>query len=94
MHILKYTDWQGPLGWFAGDVSDLANGSNYWWHSARMLKMSPADYVAFLLREFKPDYINYLKSSNVLMFYWKNYGDCKKFCSFINKEAKDRKFYV
>ena len=94
MHILKYTEWQSMLGWFAGDVLDLANGSNYWWYPARMLNMTPADYVAFLLKEFKPEHIDYLKSSNVLMFYWDEYPNCKKFCSFINKEAKKRKFYI
>ena len=71
-HLLKYKEWEAPYGWHAGDTSDLAHGSNTWWYPARMLDISPADYVVLLIKEFKVSKIRYFKDKNVLIFYWKN----------------------
>ena len=48
MHLMKYTEWESPSGWHSGDVSDLAHMSNAWWYPARLLGLSPADYILFL----------------------------------------------
>ena len=93
-HLLKYKEWETPYGWHTGDTTDLANGSNFWWYPARMLEISPVDYVLLLINEFHVDSIRYFKESNVLTFYWKKYSDCNKFTKFINQEAIKRKFMI
>ena len=47
-HLLKYKEWETPYGWHTGDTTDLANGSNFWWYPARMLEISPSDYVTHI----------------------------------------------
>ena len=91
-HILKYTEWESNGKWYSGDVSDLANGSNFWWIPARMLNMDLDDFVLLLINTFKVEKIHYNKDKNVLCYSWENYIQCHKFTLFLNKEARKRKF--
>ena len=51
-HLMKYTEWESASGWHCGDVSDLAHGSNFWWHPARMLNIELTDYILMLKDKF------------------------------------------
>ena len=65
--LLKYTEWQGANGcWYCNDTSDLASPRSLWWAPARMMNISPADYVQWLIKEFKPDTIVYNQEKDVL----------------------------
>ena len=56
--LLKYTEWQGSAGsWYCNDTSDLTSVRSLWWAPARMMNMTPAEYVEWLVTNFKPDYI-------------------------------------
>lgn len=92
-HILKYQEWQSPTGyWHCNDVSDLAGISGYWWVPARMLGLTPADYVKWLIKNYQPDRISF--NGKTLLFSWskEHYGKCHKFVLDINREARNRKF--
>ena len=93
-HILKYEEWETPAGWLCGDVSALAAGSNNWWYVPILLNMSPVDYVKLLINKFKVKTIHYKANKNVLIFYFSTLEDCRKFKNYINKEARNKKFYI
>ncbi len=93
-HLLKYTEWESISGWHCGDVSDLAHGSNYWWLPARMLNLSLTDYILMLINDFHAINFKYYKDTNLLLWHWKNYNDCHKFCLWINRKAREKKFFI
>ena len=94
-HILKYTCWQSGSGiWSVGDVSDLANGSNYWWHVPRMLGIPLSDFPLLLKNVYHAINLHYTAKYNVLVYGFNNRTDAQKFASFVNKEAKKRLFYI
>ena len=94
-HLLKYSEWRGSSEvWRASDVSNLKDGSNAWWLPARLLSITPDAFVLLLKNKFKVSYLSYSKDKNVLSFGWDNYIDCHKFVSYINKIAKEKKFFV
>lgn len=93
-HILKYTEWESVTGWHCGDISDLAHGSNYWWIPARLLNISVTDYILLLKDKFKAKNFYYSKDKNVLLWTWESYNDCHQFCLYINKIAKNKKFFI
>lgn len=94
-HLLKYSEWQNSIGkWYSGDVSNLAHGSNYWWHAPRMLQIPLTDFILLLKDKYKANVTSYCFESNVLIFNWDNYNDCHKFTLFINNEARKRKFFI
>lgn len=92
-HILRYQEWQSPTGyWYCNDVSDLAGISGYWWIPARMLGITPADFVALLIEKYQPDQISF--NGKTLLYSWKkeNYGKMHSYLLWINREARNRKF--
>lgn len=91
---MKYTEWQSASGnWYSGDVTDLAHGSNFWWHPARMLNMELTDYILWLKNEFNAYSFFYNPESNILLWKWKK-EDCHKFTLFINKKARQYCFKI
>ena len=94
-HLLKYSEWQNATGdWLSGDVSKLAEGSNFWWHVPRMLQISLTDYVLLLKDKFHAKNLKYYKDVNLLVWNWDNYKDCHDFTLFVNRESRKRKFFV
>lgn len=94
-HLLVYKEWQSPTGyWYCNDVSDLAGISGQWWVPARMLEMSPCDYLKWLIENYKPDKIHF-DGKNVFYSWSKeHYMLCHKFLLDINREARKRNFIV
>jgi hypothetical protein len=92
-HILKYTIWESCGRWHAGDVSDLKNGSNYWWHPMRMLELSPEEYIKLLIKYGATNF-SYTAEKNVLLYHFNNRKDALSYSSFINKTAKNKNFTV
>ena len=93
-HILKFSEWESPTGWHCNYTSDLAHGSGNWWNVPRMLGIELTEYVLLLKNDFHAFNFSYDAKYNVLLWKWKNYNDCHKFVTYVNKEAKKRKFFV
>lgn len=92
MAVYKAQEWQSPTGyWYCNDTSNLAAGSGEWWIPARILGMSPADFIEFLVREFKPDH---LKFNDILIYSWKDLNACRKYKNFINRKAREVNFQI
>lgn len=92
-HLLKFTEWEMNGKWYTNDVNDLAHGSAYWWHPARMLNISLTDYVLLLKNQFHAINFKFL-NQRVLTWEWQSYADCHRFTLFINKEAIKRKYFI
>lgn len=93
-HLLKFTEWQSGDKWHTGDTSDLAHGSNYWWNVPRMLGIELSDYILLLKNKFNATNFHYNPKYNVLLWDWNSYSDCHRFTLYVNKEAKNRQFFV
>lgn len=92
-HLMKYTEWESVSGWHSGDVSDLAHNSNSWWYPARLLEMTPADYILFLKDKYHAHSFSYCEETNVLLWKWSQ-KDCHAFTLFINKMSREKKFFI
>lgn len=88
--LLHYDEWGDCTGWTCNDTSDLCSQRGLWWIPARMLHISPVEYVEMLITRFKPDRIKYFPDTNVLVYSWRNQSDMRRFKNFINAEARRR----
>ena len=88
------SEWETASGWHCGCVDDLAHGSNAWYLPARILDLTPAHYIQYVLKEFKPDNIYINKEKCLFFFSWKNQTDMRKFKNFINKKAREKNFQL
>ena len=93
--LLKYTEWQGANGcWYCNDTSDLASPRSLWWAPARMMNISPADYVQWLIKEFKPDTIVYNQEKDVLIYSWRSLMACRNFKNKLNALARKYNYII
>lgn len=91
-HIYKMEEWQSGSGnWYCNDTSDLGKGSGLWWHPARILGMTAADFITLLVKEYHVDNIQF---NNILIYSWKKQSDMRKFKNFINKKAREASYMI
>lgn len=87
MGIYKATEWECARGWTCGDVSDLANNSNAWEHGARILGLTPADFLRLLIEKYDVDIV-YSKDYSYVGFFFKSQSKCHEYCLKLNRMAK------
>ena len=94
MHQLKYVEWQSPSGcWFCNDTKDIGTSmASEWWAPARMMNMEPADYVKWVVDNYKPDKITF--ENKFLFFCWtkEHYSLCHKMVLDINRYSRKVNF--
>jgi hypothetical protein len=94
MAIWRAEEWETVSGWHCNDTSDLGNGSSCWWHQARIWQMSPAAFIEFLIKEFKPDKISYDSGSNLLIFSWKEQNKMREYKNKVNAQARKVNYQI
>lgn len=93
--LYQVKEWQSPSGyWKCNCVDDLGKNSALWYHPARILKLSPADFIRLLLKDFKPDCF-YFNEKNCLCFWsWKSQESMRKYKNWINKKAREANYQI
>lgn len=93
--LLKYTEWTDGCGnWLCNDLSDLQSIRSLWWAPARMLNLSPSDFVEMLIKDFKPDRIKYFEEADVLVYSWKSQAKMRVFKNWLNAQARKYNYII
>lgn len=92
-HIYKTSEWQTAAGWYVNDTSDLVGQAGLWYIPARLLNMTPAQYIEWLVKEYQPDRIIF---DEILIFSWnkEHYDKAHAYSLYINSVARRKKFFV
>jgi hypothetical protein len=93
--LLRYEPWDDGNGNFhVNDCTDLKSIRGLWWVPARMLGISPAEYVELLIVRFKVDKIKYLQEADVLIYSWNSLQKARDFKNWLNQEARKRQYVI
>lgn len=93
--LLRYEPWDDGFGnYHVNDCTDLSSIRGLWWVPARMLGISPAEYVELLITRFKVDKIKYVQEADVLIYSWNSLQRARDFKNWLNKEARKRNFVI
>lgn len=93
--LLHYDEWQGGSGvWYCNDTSDLCSVRALWWAPARMMNISPAEYVKWLIENFKPDHVSYNEERDVLIYSWDKQSDMRAFKNRLNALARKYNYVI
>ena len=93
--LLRYEPWDDGCGNYAvNDCTDLKSIRGLWWVPARMLNISPADFVKLLVERFKVDKIKYFQEEDVLIYSWSSLQRARDFKNWLNAEARKRNFML
>lgn len=95
MAIYEAKIWEGQSGkWYCNDTRYIGRGSGEWHVPARILGISPAEFIQFLLDNFQPDYYYYDKDKNFFSYSWADQENCNKYKNYINRESRKKGFQV
>ena len=92
--LYKLSEWESESGWHAGCVDNLASNSNAWWLPARILNISPAAFVEWVIKEYQPDDVYFSEEKCLFFFSWKSQEKERKYKNYINKKARERNFQI
>ena len=88
-------EWESPSGkWYCNCVDDLAGTAGLWYTPARILDLTPAAYIKFVVEHFKPDDIHYNEEKCLVFFSWKSQTSMRKFKNYINKKAREKNYQI
>ncbi len=93
-HILHYQEWESNGKWLCCDTSSFVNKSATWWYVPALLGITPVEYVILLKDKFHATYIHYEVKYDVFIFSFNTLEECRKFKNYINKIAREKKFYI
>lgn len=92
--LYRMSEWQGSSGmWYCNCVDNLAGDSGYWVHPARILGMTPAEYLKWAISNYKP-IISYNEDRSLLFFCWENQSAMRRFKNYINAAARKVNYQV
>ena len=93
-HLYKMTCWKNNSGvWSVNDIQNLAGRSAKWYTPMRILDLTIEEYIHLLVDMFHAQELYYYEPTNYLNFYFSKEKDAKAFCSYVNKIAKNKKYY-
>ena len=96
--LFKMSEWESATGkWRCACVDNLSGGSSAWWLPARILGISPADYVSLVINEYKPDDVWVLgrdSENPAFIFSWNNQTKMRLYKNFINRKAREVNFQI
>lgn len=93
--LYKQTEWKSNERWHCNCVDNLAGGSGYWWHPARIMGISPAEFLKWLLsQDFKPDFVCHNEDCSFVGWSWKSQAQMRKYKNYINKLAREKNYQI
>lgn len=93
--IYKMIEWQSGNGnWCCNCVDNFAGGSGEWYLPARVLKISPAEFITLLLSKYKPDHFHFNKEKCFCHWSWSSQTAMRRFKNDINAAARKNNFVI
>lgn len=93
--IYKSEEWQGSSGnWYCNCLSNLGSNAGAWYMPARILNISPAQFIELLITKYKPDNFSFNKDTCFCCWSWKSQTAMRKFKNDINAAARKANFQV
>lgn len=93
--LYQQSEWQSPSGaWHCNCIDKLGANSGAWYLPARILGLTPADFVEFLMTNFKPDHFSYCKEKCFCQWSWDKQASMRKYKNYINAAARKVNFQI
>ena len=95
MKLYQMSEWQGATGyWYCNNVDNLGAGSGVWYLPARMMGLTPANYLKWIINEFHPDKVYASEDGGFVGFCWASQSNMRAFKNKINQIARQTRFMI
>lgn len=95
MALYRLEEWCGASGvWYCEHISEVSEKITKWVVPARLLGMDPADFLQWLIKEYKPDNFFHNEDYSFVGWGWSSQSQMRKYKNMINKIAREKNFQI
>lgn len=88
-------EWRSASGiWYCEHTSSFPRNVQKWVVPARILGLTPADFLKLLIEKFEPDQIFHNEDCSFVGWGWKSQNQMRKYKNWINAEARKKNFQI
>ncbi len=93
--LYKLSEWDTPADMtYVNDISKTGKVGAQWWVPARVLGISPSEFLLLLIEDYDATISKYVPETGQVIYGWKkeNKAKCRKFKNYVNKVAREKQF--
>ena len=89
-------EWQSASGelWYCEHTDSHPKNVQKWVVPARILGITPAEFLQLLIEKFKPDRIMHNADCSFVGWGWKSQSQMRKYKNWINDAARKKNFQI
>ena len=93
--IWQCSEWQGASGyWYCNCIDSLTTNAAKWYAPARILGISPAEFIKLVIVKYGADKVSYNPKTNFFSYAWTDQSKMRTFKNSINAEARKKNFLI
>ena len=93
--LYKLEEWQSGSGlWYCNCISSLTTNASKWYAPARVLGISPAEFVKLVIGKFGADKVSYNPESGFFYYAWTSQEKMRIYKNYINRIAREKNFQI
>ena len=93
--LYRVEEWQGASGiWYCNCISALTTNAAKWYAPARVLGISPAEFVKLVVEKYGADQVRYFADSGFFLYGWTSQEKMRVFKNALNAEARKKNFQI
>lgn len=95
MMLYQCKEWHSESGlWYCEHTDSFPQGVQKWVIPARILGISPAEFLEFLIKNYSPDRIHHNDDYSFVWWAWTDQSKMRLYKNFINKKARECNFQI
>ena len=93
--LYKLQEWKDAVGyWRCEHTESYPKDVVKWVVPARLMGISPAEFLQWLIDNYKPDTIHHNEDSSLVFWGWKSITQMRKYKNYINKLSREQNFQI
>lgn len=93
--LYKCEEWQGSSGiWYCEHTSTFPKNVVKWVVPARILGLTSADFLRYLINEYQPDVVYHNEDCSFVSWGWRNQAKMRKYKNHINRISREKNFKI
>ena len=93
--LWQCSEWQGASGvWYCNCLQSLTTNASCWYAPARILGISPAEFIKLIIGKYGADHVKYFPDSCFFSFGWTDQLKMRIFKNEINRVARTKNFQI
>lgn len=93
--LYRCEEWQGTSGvWYCEHTASFPRDVQKWIVPARILQVTPADFIQLLIDEFEPDKIYHNEDCSFVSWGWTSQAKMRRYKNWINQKARECNFQI